>query len=143
MSHSGAERLQNRPSAFDDSREPKADELACEMVNPKQGAPSGCGSLDQRAHLLFLTGSHVAYRQSQHQQKRVILEMLGSHPLLKDKKLPIEAKKPFLILQQGRSVRSWWSVVEDVRTFCRKEQENLEKLREAFIKLNALLKKAA
>lgn len=50
-------------------------------------------------------------------EKRLILSTVGSHLLLKAKKLSIDAKKPFQILQASGSIRDWWRVVNDVRTF--------------------------
>ena len=79
--------------------------------------------------------------------KRLILQKIGSNFLLKDQKLIIEAKKVFRILEDGLNlvrsgieplepsrsdsiepktqlsfsqIQSWWAQVEDVRTFYRK-----------------------
>jgi len=76
--------------------------------------------------------------------KRLILQKIGSNFLLKDQKLIIEAKKVFRILEDGLNlarsgiepleprssgstepktqlsfaqIQSWWATVEDVRTF--------------------------
>jgi site-specific DNA recombinase len=50
------------------------------------------------------------------QSKRIILETVGSNLFLKDKKLNIEARKPFVKLQKLDTFPERWSFVEDVRT---------------------------
>jgi hypothetical protein len=82
------------------------------------------------------------------EDKKGILQEIGSNFFLKDRKLIIEAEKPFLILEGGlkkingnierleparigfteskirlslSQIQSWCAVVEDVRTFSRKE----------------------
>lgn len=50
-------------------------------------------------------------------EKRLILSTVGSNLTLKTKKLSIDAKKPFCILQERRSFSSLQAIVRDVRTF--------------------------
>lgn len=52
--------------------------------------------------------------------KRLILEIVGSNLALKDKKLLIEAAKPFHRRDKSGSISSWCAFVEDVRTFSEK-----------------------
>lgn len=54
-------------------------------------------------------------------EKRLILSTMGSNLFLKDKKLSIEAKKPFHILRERASFPGLWTVVNDVRTFFEEE----------------------
>ena len=49
--------------------------------------------------------------------KRLILEIVGLNPTLKDKKLSIEAKKPFGLWPDATDFSQMWRSVEDVRTF--------------------------
>ena len=62
-----------------------------------------------RAKFWLLHGSET--------EKRLILATIGSHPLLRNKILSIDAKKPFGILRDKRSVSDLWTIVNDVRTF--------------------------
>jgi site-specific DNA recombinase len=50
-------------------------------------------------------------------EKRLILSTVGSNPTLRARKLSIDAKKPFLILQRRGSFCNWSAIVNDVRTF--------------------------
>jgi DNA invertase Pin-like site-specific DNA recombinase len=56
-------------------------------------------------------------------EKRLILSTVGSHLTLRSKKLSIDAKKPFQIVQKRRSFSTLWRVVNDVRTFFRAEPD--------------------
>lgn len=49
--------------------------------------------------------------------KRVILSTVGSNLFLKDRKLSIDAHKPFSILREIDSRSLWCTIVTDVRTF--------------------------
>ena len=51
------------------------------------------------------------------QTKRFILEIVGSHPMLRDGELNIEATKPFCRWEKTAAVSQMWSFVKDVRTF--------------------------
>jgi site-specific DNA recombinase len=62
-----------------------------------------------RAKFWLLHGSEA--------EKRLILSTVGSNPLLRAKILNIDAKKPFRILCERRSVSDLSTVVNDVRTF--------------------------
>jgi site-specific DNA recombinase len=53
-------------------------------------------------------------------EKRLILSTVGSNLAIKAKKLSIDAKEPFQILQRSRRVSTWCALVNDVRTFFRK-----------------------
>jgi len=55
-------------------------------------------------------------------QKRLILATVGSDFTLMSKKLSINARKPFTLLDKLSHVYSWWRVVNDVRTFFNKER---------------------
>ena len=49
-------------------------------------------------------------------EKRLILATVGSNPTLISKKLNIDARKPFLRIQQRGSFCNWSTIVNDVRT---------------------------
>lgn len=66
-----------------------------------------------RAIFQFLHGTNA--------EKRMILATIGSNLSLRDKKLSIEAKKPFEILRQSVHFSSLSTCVGDVRTFFVKE----------------------
>ena len=54
-------------------------------------------------------------------EKRLILSTVGSNLTLTAKKLSIDARKPFLILQNRRPISNLWTIVNDVRTFFQTE----------------------
>ncbi len=66
--------------------------------------------------------------------KRLILEIVGSNLTLKDRKLSIEAKKPFRRWAGTVSFPEMWSTVEDVRTLWIRQDSGLldiiEKIRQ-------------
>ena len=53
-------------------------------------------------------------------EKRLILSTVGSNLAIKAKKLSIDANEPFQILQRSRRISTWCALVNDVRTFFRK-----------------------
>lgn len=56
-------------------------------------------------------------------EKRLIASTVGSHLSLRAKKLSIDAKRPFQIIQKRGSFSTLWRVVNDVRTFFRTEPD--------------------
>ncbi len=66
---------------------------------------------------------HFSYMLSQRfnaagmDEKRVILETLGSNLLLKDKKLRFEPVAPYCYLSNTSQIANWRATVNDVRTF--------------------------
>jgi hypothetical protein len=50
-------------------------------------------------------------------EKRLILSTVGSNPTIQARKLSIDARKPFRILERNRSISTWCARVNDVRTF--------------------------
>ena len=56
-------------------------------------------------------------------ERRLILATTGSNPTLTAKNLSIHARNPFLLLQKRDSIRDWWTIVRDVRTFFREEPD--------------------
>lgn len=50
-------------------------------------------------------------------EKRVILETVGSNLVLKDKKLHFEPVAPFCIIKKTSKISIWRGIVKDVRTF--------------------------
>jgi hypothetical protein len=77
------------------------------------------------------------------QQKRVILEIAGSNFFLKNKILRIEAKKPFVAVENTVAIPVWWARVRDIRTFCRTQQMDVEKLQAQLRVLQPLLEISA
>jgi hypothetical protein len=56
-------------------------------------------------------------------EKRLVLSTVGSHLSLRSKKLSIDAKKPFQVLQGRGRFSTLWTIVNDVRTFFRAEPD--------------------
>jgi site-specific DNA recombinase len=57
--------------------------------------------------------------------KRLILEIVGLNPTLKDKTLSIEAKKPFRLWPDAGDFSQMWRFREDVRTFLHQGTEEV------------------
>jgi len=57
------------------------------------------------------------------QEKRLILATVGSNLSLGSKKLNVDARKPFQLLETSGHIRSWCTIVNDVRTFFREHPE--------------------
>jgi DNA invertase Pin-like site-specific DNA recombinase len=79
------------------------------------------GEASDRFELLteFISFSNRAaewFAIGNNQLKRQILEIVGSNFVLMDKKLNVEAKKPFGLAAQMRDDSTWLGVVDDVRT---------------------------
>jgi DNA invertase Pin-like site-specific DNA recombinase len=73
-------------------------------------------SFNNRAVSWFKAGSP--------QTKRFVLEIVGSHPTLIDKKLNIEATKPFRQWDKTAGIPDMWRLVEDVRTLIAARDEH-------------------
>lgn len=106
-------------------------------------------SLDLTAEAFnFAARAKESFEKGPLEGKRMILQELSSNLFLRDKKIEIQIKKPFQIIEKGLRVvgggnnaleplktgsfeakselsasgfRSWWTTVEDVRIFCEKE----------------------
>lgn len=80
----------------------------------------------------FRSHAASAFSSGDEAQKRFIIENVGSNPLLKDKKLSIDARKPFQRLPPDASFPDVCTYVEDVRTFCTDSgnQKSIAKMRE-------------
>jgi site-specific DNA recombinase len=74
---------------------------------------------------LFLFSNRAAFwlTHGTIDEKRLILSTVGSNLTVASKKLSIDAKKPFQILSENRSLSTWCTIVSDVRTFFRREPE--------------------
>jgi site-specific DNA recombinase len=72
---------------------------------------------------LFLFSNRAAFwlTHGNPSEKRLILSTVGSNLSLKAKKLSIDVRKPFQILQKHRCISTWCAIVNDVRTFFRGE----------------------
>jgi len=72
---------------------------------------------------LFLFSNRAAFwlAHGTLQEKRLIVSTVGSNLSLRAKKLSIDAKKPFSLLEKNGQIRNWCTIVNDVRTFFRKE----------------------
>lgn len=53
-------------------------------------------------------------------EKRLILATVGSNPSLRSKKLNINARNPFTVLDKPRESSDWWAIINEVRTFFEK-----------------------
>lgn len=98
-----------------------------EAIRLAQNAPAAVSG-EQRfepEQLVVLFSNHAASRflKADDPAKRAIIEIVGSNPRLTDRKLHIEAKKPFRSWTGTAQVSGWWAFVEDVRTFAGTQHE--------------------
>jgi len=68
---------------------------------------------------LFLFSNRAKFwlAHGDNDERRLILSTVGSNLSLRDKKLSIDAKKPFRVLSERASFPDLWRLVNDVRTF--------------------------
>jgi DNA invertase Pin-like site-specific DNA recombinase len=74
---------------------------------------------------LFLFSNRAKFwlAHGEENERRLILSTVGSNLSLKDKKLSIDAKKPFRVLSERASFPDVWRLVNDVRTFFEQEPD--------------------
>ncbi|MBI4469805.1 MAG: recombinase family protein [Acidobacteria bacterium] len=79
------------------------------------------------------------------QTKRLIVETVGSHLVLKDGKLSIQAKKPFRVWSGTASISDMRAYVKDVRTFFADPAslQEADRIRMAFAELGSAVTQAA
>ena len=77
------------------------------------------------ARKLFLFSNRVVFwlAHGTITEKRLILSTVGSNFMLKAKKLNIDAKKPFVAVQQRHSFSNWSALLNDVRTLFTEEPD--------------------
>jgi hypothetical protein len=89
---------------------------------------------------MFISLSNRAvswFTEGDDQVKRLILEIVGSNLALMDRKLSIEARKPFRAWSQKPSFSELCGAIEDVRTLTLKDQlgQTIEKMETLFEKV--------
>ena len=67
--------------------------------------------------VLFASQAEKLFVNGNLEKKRMILEIVGSNPTLKDRILRVQARKPFRILGDGLHFLGWSGLVQDVRTY--------------------------
>lgn len=82
----------------------------------KEDQPRGWLELSKDC-FLFANRAKFWFSQGNSEEKRLILNSMGSNFSLKDKKLNIELLKPFSIIEAGTKNLVRCSIVDDVRTF--------------------------
>jgi DNA invertase Pin-like site-specific DNA recombinase len=71
----------------------------------------------------FAANAERAFRSGTPVQKRTVLALTGSNPVLKDRKLALEFKNPFRWVAETGSNSEWCSTVKDVRTWLAERPE--------------------
>lgn len=84
---------------------------------------------------IFATRAKISFIQGNINEKRQILNSIGSNFLLKDKKLSLELQKPFSIIEKGLSSLLYRGVVDDVRTFFEKNVGKSNEIRNSLSKI--------
>ena len=85
---------------------------------------------------IFASRAKNWFIQGDLEQKRIILNSIGSNLFLRDKKLSIRLQKPFSIVEEGLKSRSWQSLVDDVRTFF---QKNYDEVKDSINSVSSLI----
>jgi len=86
----------------------------------------------------FNLGLVSGFKAGDFQQKRFILQIVGSNFFLKDKKLNIEATKPFRVWPKNAKNSDVRAFLEEVRTFLASPQPAIEEMIEKIHKLDEL-----
>ncbi|MBV9468318.1 MAG: recombinase family protein, partial [Abitibacteriaceae bacterium] len=68
--------------------------------------------------LTFAHAVRTQFQSGDAQQKRIILEIIGSELILTNKKLTFEPVAPFAYLRDTAQKSRWRGIVDDVRNFC-------------------------
>lgn len=113
-------RLRYRELIDDDEFLRQRSELAGEREKLKQRLEQmGSEKWIEPSRRLFLFSNRAKFwlLHGTAAEKRLIVSTIGSNPLLRGKKLNIDAKKPFRILGQRDSYSNLCTIVNDVRTF--------------------------
>lgn len=90
-----------------------------------------------RMAVSFVSYAPFWFEKGDREIKRLILEIIGSNLRLQDKKLLIEAKKPFRCTGKTASSTDLWAVVEDVRTLALTNQSAFSEFTERLKRLFA------
>lgn len=134
-------RLRVRDILSDEDYLQQRQELEREQIRLTQNLENDqkADSWFEPAKVLFSFSSRAisCFQKGDFKAKRLILEITGLNPTLKDKKLNIEAKKPFLGLRNPAEIPSLCTTVEDVRTLW---DANEPSFREAVEKMGEVLK---
>ena len=75
---------------------------------------------------IFANKAKKLFENGNLEDKRLILETVGSNLSLKDQKLSIQAEKPFDIFEKQDNFSSWLAIVDAIRTFYRSAKENVK-----------------
>lgn len=89
-------------------------------------------SFSNRAVLWFLEGNHEV--------KRLVLSVAGLNPTLADRKLSIDARKPFLNACATANIPAVWNIVKDVRTLWNNHDQDLIEMVKALQQLSVLVR---
>lgn len=94
-------------------RERLAAEQAVRMQETGQALFEPCRTVIQ-----FSMHAVSAFRRANARQRRLIVEIVGLNPSLTDKKLRVDARKPFTRLSKTPSLPQLCTLVEELRTYC-------------------------
>ncbi|HZR84215.1 MAG TPA: recombinase family protein [Candidatus Binatia bacterium] len=85
-----------------------------------------------REFVLSNAGLISRFERAEPREKRLIVETVGSNPRLRNRKLLLEAKKPFRRWPKKPSISEMWRYVQDVRTFAAnpENEDTLKTLRD-------------
>lgn len=138
-------RLRVRDQLTDDEYERQREELRREQIRIAQRLDDErAGDWFEPAGLVvsFSNQAVSRFRSGDAQTKRFILETVGSNPILLDKKLLIQAKKPFRRWSGTAHDSSWRAFVKDVRTLVSDGDHGFQAL-VRMLRSDALKRKAA
>ena len=93
----------------------------------------------ERTVISFCSRAVDLFRSADCDGKRLIFQMIGSNPILKDKKLFVEAKKPFRQVSNIANHPELRAAVENIRTLYAQRDPELVDIMDKYKKLMALI----
>ena len=123
--------LRVRDLVADDEFMAKRAELRQEQVRVRSRleSSSGLDTLEPYEEIISFSSRAVEwFRNGDEETKRLIIEMTGSNPILKDKILFIQAAKPFRRISGRIDFPTMCGLIEDVRTLSLSDKSGMTKI---------------
>lgn len=95
--------------------------------------PKGAGAFEpEKLAILFMKQARYWFLHGDDEAKRLVFQIVGSNPILKDKIISVQAKKPFRTHQQNSVIPLMCALVQDVRTLEDADLKRIKRLQEKF-----------
>lgn len=96
--------------------------LKSQMANPEKAAAQRLELAERTCR--FAHGLADRFRNGSIEEKKIILETVGSNRVLQDKTFTFEPVAPYSFFANSSESSNWRGTVEDVRTFCMDEMKD-------------------